>query len=52
MSPYGAGLDPTPYISAAYGIGILCLGGFALYVGLQRRRLKQMKMAIEGDSKQ
>lgn len=46
MSPYGEGLDPIPYIAAAYGLASLLIGGFAVWIGLQRRRLRTLKNIV------
>ena len=46
MSPYGEGLDPVPYISAAYGIAALLLGGFTAWIIIQRRQLRTLQQAV------
>ncbi|NRA63807.1 MAG: hypothetical protein HRU19_04955 [Pseudobacteriovorax sp.] len=47
MSPYGEGLNPIPYISAAFGIAALMLGGYGAWIVVQRKRLKAIKIASQ-----
>jgi hypothetical protein len=47
-TPYGAGLDPTPYFALAFGIGALGLGGFFAWTALERRRLRMLLAAVRG----
>ena len=50
MSPYGEGLDPVPYIIGAYGVATILLGGFSVWIVIQRRKLRQLQIAIQGRS--
>ena len=47
MSPYGEGIDPIPYISAAYGLAVILLGGYATWIIAERRKLKALKVAAQ-----
>ena len=46
MNPYGEGLDPIPYIAAAFCIGALLLGGYTTWIFLQRKKLKMLQDAV------
>lgn len=44
---YGTPTDPIPYITAAYGIGILVLGTYSLWQVRDRKKLRALESAIE-----
>jgi hypothetical protein len=46
MEPLGPATDPTPYITAAYVIGALLIGGFATWTFVQRLSLKRLLGAL------
>ncbi len=46
MNPYGEGIDPVPFIAAAFCIAATLLGGFAIWIILQRKKLKMLKEAV------
>ena len=48
-SPYGAGMDPTPYIFLAYAIGTFGLFGFGSYIFWERRKLQRLAAALNED---
>ena len=39
---YGNPTDPTPYIAAAYIIGLLLIGGYALWLFLDRKKTQKL----------
>lgn len=43
---YGTPTDPTPYIAAAYGLGVLILGGYSLWQLRTRKKLRALESAI------
>ena len=43
---YGLGLDPTPYISLAFGLGAAGLLGFAGWIAHERRHLRRLMVAL------
>lgn len=43
---YGPQTDPTPYIIAAYGIGLICILGYAIWLFTSRRRLERYLSAF------
>lgn len=46
-SSFGTGMDPIPYIFAAYALGSALILGYAFWVLLQRRRLKLLLVAVK-----
>jgi hypothetical protein len=47
MEPlYGPGTDPVPFFAMAFGIGTLGLVGFAAWLALERKRLRQLLAAV------
>jgi hypothetical protein len=46
-SSFGAGMDPIPFIFAAYALGSALILGYAGWVLLQRRRLKLLLVAVK-----
>ena len=43
---FGETTDPMPYLVAAYAIGALLLGGYAVKIVLDRKRLKLYLAAL------
>lgn len=46
-SMYGPGIDPTPFIAAAYLIGFFGLLGFSLWIFWQRKELRRLAEAAQ-----
>lgn len=46
MNLYGEGIDPVPFIAAAFCIATVFLGGFTIWIFLQRKKLRLLKEAI------
>lgn len=44
---YGTPTDPIPYISAAYGLGILILVGYSVWQLRLRKKLRALEQAID-----
>lgn len=44
---YGANSDPTPYIAAAYGLGLALILGFATLILVERRYLRGLMVALK-----
>ncbi|SMF29581.1 heme exporter protein CcmD [Pseudobacteriovorax antillogorgiicola] len=47
MSPYGEGIDPVPFIAGAYGVAVLLIGGFTIWLVTQRRQLRILQEAVK-----
>lgn len=45
----GEGLDPVPFITAAYGVAIVLIGGFTAWTIKQRKQLRQMQVVVKHD---
>ncbi|MBC7532579.1 MAG: hypothetical protein H7318_13470 [Oligoflexus sp.] len=51
MPDFGGRTDPTPFIAAAYCIGIFLIAGYGLIQLRFRKKLRALEMALnEGDS--
>ena len=44
---YGAGTDPIPYITAAYLVGLVFIGGYGALLIFNERKLKLLKKTLE-----
>ena len=49
-SSFGAGVDPSPFIAAAYGLGTLMIFGYAVWTLIHRRHLQRLLIAVSGDT--
>jgi len=47
MEYIGEGLNPLPYIGAAYGVAALLFVGMAIWLIIQRRQLETLKAAMK-----
>lgn len=45
-TPFAGGTDPTPYIAAAYAIGLIGICGFYLWAVAERKKLRQLLVAV------
>ena len=45
-SPYGSGVDPAPYMFAAFGIAVLILGGYTIAIYLARGKIRRLMAAM------
>ena len=45
-SPYGAGIDPIPYIAFAYALGLVLLFGYGFMCFLKHGKLIEMRKAL------
>ena len=48
---YGEATDPIPYLAAAYALGAILIGGYAVWIWLQRRQIQKYLAAIDGPEK-
>lgn len=48
-SAYGTGIDPTPYMFAAYGIGTILLVGYTLTIFMARSKVRRLIAAMNTD---
>lgn len=48
---YGPATDPLPYLLAAYGIGAIAIGGYAVWLLRHRLRTKTYLNALGGSKK-
>lgn len=46
-SSLGAGMDPVPFILAAYALGGALILGYAGWVLVQRKRLRSLLVAVK-----
>lgn len=42
---FGAGMDPVPFISSAYGIALVALASYGFWQLRLRRQLRQLEQA-------
>jgi hypothetical protein len=47
---YGAGVNPAPYMIAAFGLAILIMAGYVLAIFLARGKIRRLMSAMS-DSK-
>ena len=45
-SPYGAGIDPLPYLAFAYALGLVLLFGYGFFCFLKHGKLNQMRKTL------
>ena len=50
-SAFGAGIDPLPYIVAAFGISVLLIAGYAVAVYMARGKIRRLISAMSEDQK-
>lgn len=46
QTAFGAGMDPLPYIIAAYGISVLLIGGYTFAVYMARGKIRRLISAL------
>lgn len=46
---YGAGIDPAPYMIAAYAIGTIMLVGYTLAIFMARAKVRRLMLAMNSD---
>jgi hypothetical protein len=51
QTDFGAGMDPVPYIIAAFGISVLLIGGYAFAVYMARGKIRRLISAMSEDQK-
>lgn len=44
-------IDPTPFLTAAYGLGFLGIVGFLAWVRLERRNLTRLLAALKQETR-
>jgi hypothetical protein len=50
-SPYGAGMDPMPYIAFAYILGLVMLFGYGFFCFMKHGKLNAMRQALQSSEK-
>lgn len=48
-TPYGSGIDPAPYMFAAYGIGTIFFVGYSLSIFMARAKARRLMAAMNAD---
>ena len=48
---YGEATNPLPYLVAAYVLGATLIGGYAVWIWLQRRQIKNYLAAVDSPEK-
>lgn len=48
---YGETTNPLPYLAAAYILGVILIGGYALWLWQQRRQIRSYLAALDGSEK-
>jgi hypothetical protein len=48
-TPYGAGVDPAPYMIAAFGLAVLLLGGYTMSIYFARAKIRRLMVALSSD---
>lgn len=43
---YGESTDPIPFLAAAYALGAILIGGYAVWIYIQRRQLQKYLAAL------
>ena len=49
-SSFGAGIDASPFIAAAYGLGAIMILGYAVWTLIHRRHLQALLLAVSADT--
>lgn len=50
-TPYGAGVDPVPYMVAAFGLGVFIIAGYTLTIYLTRAKIRRLLVAMTEDKR-
>lgn len=48
-SAYGAGVDPVPFMIAAYGLAVLMMAGYAVAIYVTRAKIRRLMVALSSD---